>query len=128
MPNLPPLYDKNKTPVKVVSQYAEIVDPTLLQAKKDYPSHSINGEYFVQVVRDPLTGRGERIPDESFVVPVPHRQPSLLDSGTARQMQQPPNMWTVPPPPSMQSPDPAAAAPQPPHQVPGAGRLRALGE
>lgn len=122
VPGLPKLYDHNGKPVKVMAPEADVVDPSLLQAMKQYPDMAVNGEVRMSVLRDPVTGKTTQVPEPSYLVPVPHRQPSLLDGTIAGRTAPPPGV-ELPPPPVIPVGARAPAAP-----LPGEGHLRSIGE
>ena len=58
--------------VKVLAPKVEILDPTMLEAMKRYPTHSINGSTVVR--RHRKDGREVTVEDPSFLVFVPEKQ------------------------------------------------------
>jgi hypothetical protein len=70
----------NKEATRVI-QKVEVVDPSLLQAMRQYPYHAVNGEEILRKSRNPQTGKFEMMPEPSMIVMIPRAEPSLLDSG-----------------------------------------------
>ncbi len=62
--------------VKPVTSKMQILDPTLRQAKQQFPSHEINGE--ATGSRNKKTGKVT--PDESVVMTIPRKAPSMLNA------------------------------------------------
>lgn len=86
-------------------------DPTLIAAMQRFPEHAVNGEIMVKSVTD-QTGRVVQQTAESFIVPIPQQQRSILSDDTTL------------------GDTPAEAVPGemvPVRRTPGAGRLKSVG-
>lgn len=95
--------------VKAVAPRTEIVDPSLLAAIEQYPTHAVNGEVRTHVVEDPATGKQQTMEDPSFLVVVPRPSASLLRAERPRET---PLLL-----------DPAGTAPKQ-----GTGKLKSIGD
>lgn len=62
--------------VTPVTSKMQILDPTLRQAKQQFPSHEINGE----ATGSKNKKTGKVVPDESVVMVIPRKPPSILDA------------------------------------------------
>lgn len=62
--------------VKPVTSKMQILDPTLRQAKQQFPHHEINGE----ATGSKNKKTGKVVPDESVVMAIPRKTPSILDA------------------------------------------------
>jgi hypothetical protein len=71
--------------VKAVAPRTEVVDPSLLAAIEQYPTHAVNGEVRTHVVEDPATGKQQTMEDPSFLVVVPRPSASLLRAERPRE-------------------------------------------
>ncbi len=92
--------------VQVIKQNIDVVDPTLLAAMRQYPTHSLNGYEDVEEQKDP-NGRVVMVPKHSVLVQIPHEQSVLQSAPTYTQ-------------PSLLSPQQGLS--------PGAGQLKSLGQ
>lgn len=90
--------------VRAVAPRTEIVDPTLLAAVKQYPTHAVNQQVMVKKVTDPVTGKEVEQESPSFLVRVPEKKASLLS----------------------QPKGPLLVTPTTPSQTPGAGKLKSI--
>jgi hypothetical protein len=94
-----------------------VQDPTMAATMKQYPNHAINGEIMVTRRKDPVTGRIQELADDSFLIAIPRAAPSALGAdGAVTGAPQDPGGAGEP-----------AAAPTPPPQRPGVGRLKSVG-
>ena len=92
--------------VKAVAPKFEPVDPSMIAAMQQYPTHAVNGEVHAKAVDDPITGAKKTVEDPSFFVVIPHKAPSLLRAQQAA---------------------PALIAPGAPRNE-GGGKLRSIGD
>ena len=72
--------DREGNLVHAVAPHLEPLDPSLIEAMQKYPNNVVNGEVHTSRVKDPVSGQEQQIPDPSFLVEIPRKQPSLLDS------------------------------------------------
>jgi hypothetical protein len=111
--------DPEGRPMKAMVPKVEIVDSTLLDMMRRFPSHMINAEERMHRVRDPKSGEERMVPAPSFLVEVPEAKASSVTSG---QRSSPGITQQVPvlPPGLLQTDQPL-----PPQ--PGVGKLREVG-
>ncbi|MGH7176390.1 MAG: hypothetical protein ACREJC_03325 [Tepidisphaeraceae bacterium] len=92
------LVDKQGQPMKIIAPEVEVLDPTLLQAMRQFPEHSVNG----------YVDQREGKPVPSLIVQIPTPEPSMIR----------PDSTSSPPPQTL-------TQKQPPE--PGATRLKRVG-
>ena len=95
--------------VRALAPRIEPVDASLLAMIARYPTHAVNGNVMITRGKDPA-GTITEVPDPSLLVKIPHDAPSILRPGTAA------------------APPPSLLQPTSPSQVPGAGKLRSVGQ
>jgi hypothetical protein len=106
---------------RAVTNRITVHDAGLAAAMKQYPHHAVNGTVMVNRHHDPKTGKVKEVLDPSFLIEIPHGQPSALDDGSALT-----GGTASPADPGTSDAAPATpVAPQ--RQQPGAGRLRSIG-
>jgi len=112
------------TPVEIVQAKVEILDPSLLEMIKRFPTQSING-YESRKVRNPRTGQVREVRDPSILVVVPR---SAQQTRTRIELGgtgggEPPVRSEADKTADTAPPDPFKPAPRPP---PRGGRLRSI--
>ena len=108
-------------PVKAVVSRAEVQDPTLLAAMRQFPAHSVNGMEIVKERIDPRNGQKAMAPDPSYLVQIPRPERTLLSRDpreTAAERPRDPEALPVD----------APVVPPTPSVTPGTGRLRSIGD
>jgi hypothetical protein len=116
--NITDVRDRDGNAVRTLAPRLEPLDPSMIEALQKYPNNVVNGMVNLSRVKDPVTKQEMEIPDPSFLVAIPKKQPSLLDSGMPAASKD----TTITAPPGVLSP-PASS---PPAQQPLGGKLRSL--
>ncbi len=99
--------------IKAMVPLLEIQDQSLRQAMQRFPNHAVNGLLQTRKRTNPKTSVTEMVPSPSFLVPIPHKERSLLDNAAASPAGAP----ATPPP---------LPLPKSPEETPGLGRLKSL--
>jgi hypothetical protein len=115
----PDMRDERGRPIKVFQPKLEPVDPTLIEARRRFPTYSVNGYEAGHRVRDPRTGQARFVAAPSQIMQVPVREPTVLGGGQPA--------WERSESGAMMAPSPSPATMTPARQAPGAGRLHSLG-
>jgi hypothetical protein len=91
------LRDREGNRVRTLAPRLEPLDPSMIEAMQKYPNNVVNGMVNVSRVKDPIGGSVQELPDPSFLVAIPRKQPSLLNSAAAPPPEAP---VTFEPPPA----------------------------
>ncbi len=74
---------------KAVAPQFEPLDPTMIQAKQNYPEFAVNGMTPTLRRTDPATGKDVLVPAPSFFVRVPHDESTEINTASQQPSQQP---------------------------------------
>ncbi len=118
--NITDVRDREGNAVRTLAPRLEPLDPSMIEALQKYPNNVVNGMVNLSRVKDPVTHQEKEIPDPSFLVAIPRKQPSLLDGGVRAASSD----TTISAPPGVLAPPGALSTP--PSQQPSGGKLRSL--